>query len=114
MMPTCTNKNHVLHWIYLVKKKRQNTDFFSSQEIALGSIDSYFYLFILNASVFKNVNRPGSLCVHVPLCLSYSSFKEALTTTPCNRSEETKKKNVLLKRGKEISVTDSRSQDVFS
>jgi len=45
--------------------------------------------------------------VHVPLYLSYSSFKEALTTAPCNRSEETKKKNVLLKRGKEISVTDS-------
>ena len=96
-----------------MKKKRQNTGFFS-QEIDLGSIDNYLYLFILNTSVFEYVNRPGLLCVHVPLYLSYSSCKEALTTAPCNRSEETKKKNVLLKRGKEISVTDSRSQDVFS
>ena len=95
-------------------KKKGKIKIFFSQEIVLGSIDSYLYLFILNTSVFENVNQPGLLCVHVPLCLSYSSCKEALTTTPCNRSEETKKKNVLLKRGKEISVTDSRSQDVFS
>ena len=88
-------------------------DFFK-KEIVLENIDSYLYLFILNTSVFENVNRPGLLCVHVPLYLSYSSCKETLTTAPCNRSEETKKKNALLKRGKEISVTDSRSQDVFS